>query len=169
MNNRYNLSNLEALFRDYLKTCSISKVSIKNYASDLKHFLGWFMYSRIGDKNLDSHLDQFIASVSQVTIEEYVEHLQNDSIPVLTINRRLSTLRKFFSFCIKREILVENPMATIKTLEKPAIKRETKDVDIPVIPVEREVSAEEDFIEFMKMKGEDIDSSLIDELRLYIG
>ena len=168
MNNRYNLSNLEALFRDYLKTCSISKVSIKNYACDLKHFISWFMYSRIGTEDVESHLDVFIGSISKNIVEDYVKYLQKDSIPILTINRRLSTLRKFFTFCLKREILQENPILSIKNIEKPALKRGIKEISVVEVLFKQEKTFEEDFIEFIQRRGEKVDNDLLEDFRLYI-
>lgn len=126
------------------------------------------MYSRIGTKTLGSHLDQFIDSVSHESVQDYIEYLQKDSIPVLTINRRLSTLRKFFAFCIKRQILEVNPMEGIRTLEKPALQTEIKVIPTQIEPINQELSIEDDFIEFMKSKGEEVEPSLIAEFRLYI-
>ena len=169
MNNRYNLSNLEALFRDYLGTCRISKISIKNYASDLKHFLTWFMYKRIDTTTDESHLDLFISSISPQVVRDYIEYLQNDSIPVLTINRRLSTLRKFFVFCQKREIVLNNPVVDIRNLERPSLKQEIKVTQqVEKTANEEEADIEADFIQFMKSRGEEVDAGTLSEFKSYI-
>lgn len=146
MDNRYNLDNLEALFKKYLSAGieklpdttnklsdeanniekkTLKNVSIKNYLSDLRHFLGWLILY------LKSH--QFPVSLSSQTplekqvemikiidvkiIDEYKTYLKENSIPIKTINRRLSTLRKFFSFCISQGWLNENPAKQIQNLK----------------------------------------------------
>jgi hypothetical protein len=44
MENRYNFYNLEASFKNFLLAGNKLPVTIKNYLSDLRHFLGWFIF-----------------------------------------------------------------------------------------------------------------------------
>lgn len=102
MNAPYNLYNLEALFKEYLLAGNNRPVSIKNYLSDFRHFAGWITFYLKSDiapfNKIDSHL-----------IQEYKFYLCENKIPLKTINRRLSTIRKFCSFCISQGWMKENP------------------------------------------------------------
>lgn len=165
MEERYNLSNLEALFKDFLINERISRISIKNYTCDIRHFMSWFMYTRLQNHTNGTHLDHFIDTISRSIIEDYITYHQTDNLPVSTINRRLSSLRKFFTFCLLREILKENPMVHIRNLERPALNRVLKD-DIPSFEsAELESSNVDDFVEYLKNRGERIDEIIIDEFK----
>jgi site-specific recombinase XerD len=116
MNNEYNLSILEALFNDHLHAEKISRVSIKNYRSDIKYFLNWF-YIYLKGQNSDitssiegnSYIELFILHSSKGLIEEIKSYLVTSNLPVKTINRRLSAIRRFYSFCVIRGFLGDNP------------------------------------------------------------
>lgn len=102
----YNLDNLEALFKKYLLAGNVKPLSGKNYLSDFRHFAGWLtLYWK-------SHLANASQQLSRLTpeiINEYKNYLIENSLPHKTINRRLSTVRKFCSFCISQGWLKENP------------------------------------------------------------
>jgi len=122
MNKGYNLYNLEASFKKYLLAGNISPITLKNYLSDLRHFLGWLIFKlkvtfRFGGQKLkieEANINEFLNYIDISFVEEYKNYLTANSIPIKTINRRLSTLRKFFSFCISQGWLKENPAKKIK-------------------------------------------------------
>ena len=120
MNIRYNFYNFEASFKKYLLAENISSLTLKNYLSDLRHFLGWTVLNLKpkNKKNLESltFLD-FLNQIDECLIEKYKNYLITNDIPIKTINRRLSTIRKFFSFCINQSWLKENPAKKIKNLQ----------------------------------------------------
>ena len=147
MDIRYNLDNLEALFKKYLiagienklissnklseeidkiEKKTLKKVSIKNYLSDLRHFLGWLILylkshrpafiNQSFQSSLESQVE-ILKLIDASIIEEYKTYLKENQIPIKTINRRLSTLRKFFSFCISQGWLNENPAKQIQNLK----------------------------------------------------
>ncbi len=111
MDSRYNLNNFEASFRQYLVAENHSPVSIKNYLSDLRHFVGW-MDKEFRIQNLEFRIENISTSV----IEAYKTYLSDNQIPLKTINRRLSTLRKFCSFCISQGWMKENPAKQVKNI-----------------------------------------------------
>lgn len=124
MDKGYNLHILQALFKDFLIAEKTSKITMKNYLSDIRHYLSWTAYKF---SNLTSNsdliedeeiglIDQFIAFSDKRLVLDYVSHLQANNIPISTINRRLSTLRRFYSFCEKRGILQHNPTHSIRNL-----------------------------------------------------
>lgn len=117
----YNFYNLEASFREYVLSGNkkLSPVSIRNYTSDLRHFLGWYLfflkaspkYAQIVDKAGDNYV--YISNLSAQIIAAYRDYLQENRIPLRTINRRFSTLRRFCAFCISQGWLKENPAKQI--------------------------------------------------------
>ena len=111
MEKQYNLYNLEPLFKKYLLTENISPISLKNYLSDFRHFAGWMM--SIVRANHDSPLQYVTAN----DIVEYRSYLTTNNIPHKTINRRLSTVRRFCSFCISQGWMKENPAKQILNIK----------------------------------------------------
>ena len=116
MSDRYNLYNLEASFKEYLVAGNQKPVSIKNYLSDLRHFFGWLiLYLKSNKIDADvnpiigEHISLSLQFVSPKVISEYKSYLSENNIPHKTINRRLSTIRKFCSFAISQGWMKENP------------------------------------------------------------
>ncbi len=127
MEKGYNLYNLVENFKKWLvaektaKGTPLSKATLKNYTSDLRHFLGWSVLKlkvqssklKVDEiKNLTPQ--EFLGFITKEFIEEYKQYLASNKIPLKTVNRRLSTLRKFFSFCIDQGWIEENPAKRVK-------------------------------------------------------
>ena len=115
MEKQYNLYNLEPSFKKYLLTENISPISLKNYMSDFRHFAGWLTFFLRSNVILNSFQDliEMLKQVQHDTIKEYRSYLTTNNIPHKTINRRLSTVRKFCSFCISQGWMKENPAKQI--------------------------------------------------------
>jgi len=143
MKNGYNLYNLSEIFKKWLfaeknlKGKRLSKATLKNYLSDLKHFLGWSILKlKAQNKKVKKtsflpffHKNERVIDIEKLSIqevvklfdanfiEEYKKYLFLNHIPVKTINRRLSTLRKFFSFCIDQGWISLNPAKKVKNIK----------------------------------------------------
>jgi len=120
MDKRYNFYNFEASFKKFLLAENVSPITLKNYLSDLRHFLGWTILKlKAQNKKNFENLSplEFLNQIDESLVEEYKNYLVVNSIPAKTINRRLSTLRKFFSFCISQGWLKENPAKKIQNLK----------------------------------------------------
>jgi site-specific recombinase XerD len=120
MDQGYNLYNLEALFRQNLIAENSSSLTVKNYLSDLRHFIGWAIL-KLKTKNSKLKInkascEEFVALIDTKFIEEYKQYLAANNIPQKTINRRLSTLRKFFTFCIIQGWRRDNPAKKVNNL-----------------------------------------------------
>jgi len=112
MDYRYNFNNLEASFKNYLLAGN-KKATVKNYLSDFRHFLGWLVFkfksssfSQIPEDKQSSQ--DLVLLITPSLVEEYKAYLSDNRIPLKTINRRLSTVRKFCSFCISQGWMKEN-------------------------------------------------------------
>src|SRR3989338_2897168 len=93
----YNQERIVALFSLYLnsgiKKQSLTQITLKNYRSDARHFLGWFFFhTKKTSIELLTHED----------LEAYKKYLIQSTCPAKTLNRRLSTMRKFCLFCVSR-------------------------------------------------------------------
>lgn len=118
MDKGYNLYNLEASFKEFLLAGNQKPVSIKNYLSDFRHFAGWmefYLRSHSQKQPVSTNFNQF-QLISINTVSEYRSYLIANRLPVKTINRRLSTLRKFCSFCISQGWLKENPAKLVSNM-----------------------------------------------------
>ncbi len=114
----YNLDNFEAMFREFLILDGVSPLTLKNYQSDLRHFLGWFHLflksSRPDNPESTTFTESgFAAQIDHGAVSSYKTYLEANGLPPKTINRRLSTLRKFCSLCIKQGWMKENPAKRI--------------------------------------------------------
>lgn len=102
------MGNLLAQFRDHLLSLGISEGSIRNYISDVNHFLGWY------SQNYPRH------DLAQVNVEHslaYRTHLTGElQAPLATVNRRLSSLRKFFAWAQLQQIISNNAMGGVSNL-----------------------------------------------------
>jgi site-specific recombinase XerD len=49
------------------------------------------------------------SQIDESDVLDYRTYLEKNSVPVATINRRLSTLRKYFTFCISQQWMTVNP------------------------------------------------------------
>ncbi|MBI5126828.1 phage integrase SAM-like domain-containing protein, partial [Candidatus Roizmanbacteria bacterium] len=114
MQKGYNLYNLEPQFRNFLTAENVSSVTLKNYLSDLRHFFGWGNLKLKSDKI--EPVENDFSFLDENFISEYRSYLLENSLPHKTINRRLSTVRKFCSFCISQGWLKENPAKKISNI-----------------------------------------------------
>ncbi|MCS6955465.1 MAG: site-specific integrase, partial [Candidatus Calescibacterium sp.] len=112
----YNLYNLEPQFKNFLLAENVSSITLKNYLSDLRYFFGW-LQSLNNKKSIKSEAE-INKIINKETIIKYLQYLIENKLPKKTINRRLSTIRKFCSFCISQSWLKENPAKKISNLQK---------------------------------------------------
>ena len=131
MQKRYNFDNLEASFKVFLTAGNKNKVTIKNYLSDIRHFLGWltlyFRAKSLSKEQLSTNNNEsfiWLSLINKQTIFDYRSYMKENRLPDKSINRRLSTVRKFCSFCISQGWLKENPAKQIENvglMERPKI------------------------------------------------
>jgi len=111
---------LPELFKNYLKTQKVSSVTIKNYITDINNFFSW-----LENKTQIKHQ---IAGISilglftKETIKEYKKDQIFRKIPLSTINRRFSALRRFGSFAQNQGWINKNPALQISNPESPTTK-----------------------------------------------
>ncbi|MCL4363703.1 site-specific integrase [Patescibacteria group bacterium] len=116
MQKGYNLYNLEPQFKNFLLAENISPISLKNYLSDFRHFSGWIELYTSSNQTSAKNYENLSEMVNEKSVEEYRSYLSENNIPLKTINRRLSTVRKFCSFCISQGWLKENPAKKVNNI-----------------------------------------------------
>lgn len=94
----YYLDDVITAFSDFLIQRGVSVKTRKNYRSDARHFLRWF--------------NRPLKTVTPALINEYKKYFSSNT-PQATVNRRLSTMRTFFAFCVHSGMLLENPTTKI--------------------------------------------------------
>lgn len=110
------MEKIISLFKLYLKSQHLSQISSTNYLVDLRNFLEWYILKLTTERVTFTEEDcaSLARYFSQERIEDYKNFLLNNSSPIKTINRRLSSLRKFGSFCVEQGWLIDNPTRNIK-------------------------------------------------------
>lgn len=85
--------------------------TLKSYENDLVQF-NEFLGQEFPDETL--------AAAQHFMIRSWVVKLIDEGNSSSTVNRKISTLKAYFKFLLKREIITENPAVRVKSLKKPA-------------------------------------------------
>src|SRR5581483_8916163 len=119
-------------FKNYLYVYNASRLTIKNYLIDVKHFLSWAEKVlnlgdewEIGKRNLFSRINNEL-------IEEYKNRLIHPSIhepgfSPATVNRKLSSLRRYLSWAAQ-----EGLIASEEDLETANVEEKSTKVEVPL-------------------------------------
>jgi site-specific recombinase XerD len=101
---RFYLKNIsDQMISELSGVSRASRNTISAYSMDINEFISF-----CEEKNIDA-----IASVTERTIRLFVRNLSEKGCSKSTISRKLSTLRHFFNFAIRNEIIEKNPIAKI--------------------------------------------------------
>lgn len=85
-------------FSSYLVRVGISKATIRNYRSDITHFLHFIFGVLNIDTTSNAAIYDIFGTMDTNTGATYKEYMLASHIPQRTINRRLATLRHFSTF-----------------------------------------------------------------------
>ncbi|UOF89646.1 tyrosine-type recombinase/integrase [Fodinisporobacter ferrooxydans] len=104
----------EQTIQDFIQALTIQEdlnpKTLKEYASDLKHFIGWF-------ETADHHEDDIfrIEDVATPTITRYRDAMQKSmKLKPSTINRRLITLKRYFDWAVSESKIRRDPSKPVK-------------------------------------------------------
>ena len=98
-------SFFEQAFLDFLIKQNVSRITRNNYISDLRYFFRWL-----------SPLPP--STMSTDILEQYKQSQIYQYIPIASINRRLSTLRKFFTCAASNGWTTTNPTTMLSNIAK---------------------------------------------------
>ena len=87
-----------------------SKLTVKAYRHDMEQFVGYLK---------DEYDTNDLLQVTTTMVKSYVVSLKGDGLENRSINRKVSTLRTFYKFCLRESLIERTPMAGIKALKQP--------------------------------------------------
>lgn len=108
------MDELLDFFSLYLQSIDASANTQKNYLSDLRHFLQWMV--KDSPTSIPSERESVLTeltALSSTSINAYLDTLQSSGVTTTTINRKISTLKKFFDFSYQQGWTRENPLDNI--------------------------------------------------------
>lgn len=111
-------------FLEYLRLeRNYSEKTVVSYGIDLREFEGYF-------KKVDAEMD--FTAVGADVVRNWVVHLMDEGRAATSVNRKLSSLRSFYRFLLRKKVIAVNPMAKVVGPKKkkplPSFVRE-KDMD----------------------------------------
>jgi integrase/recombinase XerC len=104
-------------FGNYLKyERNVSEHTLRNYMSDLEQFHDYLC--PVGSTGKRRHVE--ITQIDHITIREYLSKLYREKRKKTSIARKLATLRTFFKFLCREEVVQLNPARLVSSprLEK---------------------------------------------------
>ena len=97
---------MKDLFLDYLKLeRNYSPATVKHYRDDLKEFERFF-------QGLDQQLSW--ESVDSDIVRRWMEYMMDKGNAASSVNRRLSVLRSFYRYALRRNLVVKDPVHGIQ-------------------------------------------------------
>jgi integrase/recombinase XerD len=100
--------NLGSFFTFLYVEKGLSKNTIDAYSNDLNNFLSWLNKLDIQDYK----------NISETSINEYVAHLFKNGLKSSSVNRKISSLKSFYLFLIKKNDISSSPLSEIITPKK---------------------------------------------------
>ena len=91
------MDKITALFEEALKDSGVSKITLKNYRSDINDFKNWAIDKIKSTGAMPENLQEAVPFIKSDTANQYKAYLTKKGSEKTT-NRRLSTLRKFAHF-----------------------------------------------------------------------
>jgi len=99
-------------FLQYLRSVrNSSPHTVLNYGKDLQQFLGYLTPPGVSAPA--------VAEVTHSIIREYVGHLHAQGLEKSSIARKLAALRSFFKYCVRENMVKENPARLVPTPKLP--------------------------------------------------
>ena len=127
------LDTIRKDFSKYLDSLGISAKTHKNYRSDISHFSGWLI---LKIRTFGSYVEDLTGAVpflSNDLANEYKNYMVENTTPLKTINRRLSTLRHLSKFLLASQIIDTDFMIGIENSSEAKVIKEIKMADHPSI------------------------------------
>jgi integrase/recombinase XerC len=105
------LAGLIQLFLDELRRQNASEHTVRNYASDLDHFLAYFT---IPGKPKPS-----VEEIDALAIREWLGHLYDQRLTAVSMRRKLAAVRSFFKFLLREGFVDKNVARMVRTPKAP--------------------------------------------------
>ena len=99
-NNLKKDKNVISFLNSLLFERNLSKHTISAYESDLYQFLNW---------SIKNHGVSY-KTIKKVHLNNFIKYLSSLNLKSSTINRKISSLKAFFLFLVKKKIIIQNPL-----------------------------------------------------------
>ena len=87
-----------------------SVLTVEAYQRDMLQFAD-YMKKEYGTEDL--------TQVKTTMVKSYVVHMKGEGLENRSINRKLSTLRTFYKYCLRENMVEKSPMTGVKALKQP--------------------------------------------------
>ena len=87
-----------------------SPLTVEAYRRDMEQFAE---YLKTGYELED------LTQVNQLMVKSYIVHMKEEELVNRSINRKISTLRTVYKYCLREELVEKSPMTGIKALKLP--------------------------------------------------
>ena len=105
------MSSRESFFKYLQYEKRYSKHTVRSYATDLSQFFN-FLESEFPDVQPED--------AEHYQLRGWIVKLMEEKLDPRSVNRKISTLRAYYKFLLKREIIVSNPTVKLKVLKRSA-------------------------------------------------
>ena len=87
-----------------------SALTVEAYRHDMEQFVAYL-------KSVYETDD--LTQVKTTTMKSYIVHMKEEGLVNRSINRKISTLRTFYKYCLRENLIEKSPMTGIKALKQP--------------------------------------------------
>ena len=87
-----------------------SALTVEAYRRDMEQFVAYLK----SDYETDD-----LTQVKTTTVKSYIVHMKEEGLVNRSINRKISTLRTFYKYCLRENLIEKSPMTGIKALKQP--------------------------------------------------
>lgn len=112
------MNGLPKSFENHLKSRGVSQKTLRNYLSDLNHFIGWATFHLQSAGHTIQNVEDILPHFSGFLIANYKGYHLENSVAPSTTNRRLSTLRNFARFLLEAGYINTNPTQVVSNIRK---------------------------------------------------
>ena len=89
-----------------------SALTVEAYQRDMLQFAD-YMKKEFGIEDL--------TQVKTTMVKSYIVHMKGEGLENRSINRKLSTLRTFYKYCLRENLMEKSPMTGVKALKQPNV------------------------------------------------
>lgn len=101
-----------------LKQEDLEVSTIRNYLSDLRQFIAWCEYSWSEEQDERSFMPQRVAPPLLIRYRTYMQTTL--WLKPSSVNRTLMSLKRYFAWVVKKQLVQDDPTSTVKFLPKEA-------------------------------------------------
>ena len=87
-----------------------SALTVEAYRHDMEQFVAYL-------KSVYETDD--LTQVKTTTVKSYIVHMKEEGLVNRSINRKISTLRTFYKYCLRENLIEKSPMTGIRALKQP--------------------------------------------------